>query len=254
VHLIRSFTIHVNGGIESFTIADPPSSAWTLAKTSGDVKYITLGTGGRADPWPIAGEVILGVGAVAAAAVALFYGGKWLAAQIMSFLPWSALLWIGRTLGRQSLVNKYTGEAGSIISGSSGGSASIFGFDSLAGSVISAFATDSEDSEDPTESLIAPIRAFDFFPTIMGAVGKEAEANMTSQLIRRADPDLSNATDALLNFSSVYDTLVGDREACILGQKFWWSYDCLVVGTSIVIQTDGKALAVPLPNIYRAWD
>jgi hypothetical protein len=58
-----------------------------------------------------------------------------------------------------------------------------------------------------------------------------------------------------MSFPDVYNKLDDDeRRACVLGDNILGIYDCLVAGTSLVIQGDGEALAVPLPNIYRAWN
>lgn len=57
------------------------------------------------------------------------------------------------------------------------------------------------------------------------------------------------------DFGDVYKDLDDkDRRACVLGINIVGNYDCLVAGTSLVIQGNGKVVAVPLPNIYRAWN
>jgi DMSO/TMAO reductase YedYZ heme-binding membrane subunit len=58
--------------------------------------------------------------------------------------------------------------------------------------------------------------------------------------------------DLYLGFGDVYAKLDEDqRKACILGMILLIIMIPLVAGTSFVIQGNGKAPVVPLPNVYR---
>ena len=75
------------------------------------------------------------------------------------------------------------------------------------------------------------------------------------RLVQAAQAGDVDTSKFFLNFGSTYDKIaLDDREACILGRNVIGRYECRVAGTAIIIQGNGKALAVPLPNLYRAWD
>ncbi|KAI8271941.1 hypothetical protein K4K56_002845 [Colletotrichum sp. SAR 10_98] len=58
----------------------------------------------------------------------------------------------------------------------------------------------------------------------------------------------------LQEWTAAYDTWnYDDRDACVMSKDVIGELDCLVVGTSIVIQADGQPMAMPLPPLGSAW-
>lgn len=96
-----------------------------------------------------------------------------------------------------------------------------------------------------------------FFQTGMVALQEQLEKleNNPHELGNNDDPHPAfNFDQYNLKFSSLYDKIpVKERTACILGRKIAFNYECMVAGTSVLIQADGNVAAIPLPNVWRSY-
>lgn len=215
----------MNGNVETFTLYDPWDSEWILKKTSEPTKDIIIGPGGRIGGWAVAGDILglTGIGVVLGFAV------KAIAVAVAN--P------VGATV------------AGSIAGSVLIESIAYYGFSST--SSIRGSMSFSKTSMMAVQDAVQEAKN-----NPPAASGEPADTSLPDDVYFGSDKvyDASEPDAVYFEFDKVYNEIqLEEREACILGQNIAWNYECLVVGTSIVIQGDGKALAVPLPNLYRGW-
>ena len=89
----------------------------------------------------------------------------------------------------------------------------------------------------------------------MGGGGAYEIWDHSSVSEQAGEPSISTLDSTqLFGFSDVYTTISGDKKgACLIGENVMGNYRCMAASTSLVIQADGTAVAVPLPAVSRAW-
>lgn len=90
----------------------------------------------------------------------------------------------------------------------------------------------------------------------MGGGGLFEATDQTEVSQMNGEPSVMELESTTIHgLTDIYDTIpVDKRGACLIGKDIIGNYDCMAAGTSIVIQSDGSPVAIPLPAISRAWD
>ncbi|KAF2277300.1 uncharacterized protein EI97DRAFT_488617, partial [Westerdykella ornata] len=210
----QSFSITVQDSTESFTLKDPAADDWRLDKTDPDTTPLVIGPGGRSNWLPITLDTIT----LAATIITFGYAAAAASAgRAVASYTAGELLALGSEEYFDYAVSKVAAELAlknAYIS---------FGGASFAGAMDVLVSADKDNRN--------PLKA-------------EEREILRKQLDRMA-----------MNYTAIYESIDEDkRQACVMGRNWWNIYECLVAGAVLIIQGNGKAVAMPLPNVYRAWE